>query len=179
MNAIRINGKSFLPLLNKAELDAIIRRLADEINRDYTGKKPVFLVTLNGAFMFAADLIRQFQGECEIAFVRMKSYDGMTSTGSAVQVMDVSLPLEGKDVIIVEDLVETGITIRDLLELLKATHANSIRIAIMLLKPHLLKVQDLPLHYVGQEVGDEFLVGFGLDYDEAGRNLPEIYKCVD
>lgn len=179
MSAIRINGKSFLPLLDKTELDTIIRRLADEINHDYADKKPVFLVTLNGAFMFAADLIRQFRGDCEIAFVRMKSYEGMTSAGSAVQVMGVSLPLEGKDVIIVEDLVETGITIRDLLELLKATHPKSVRLAIMLLKPHLLKVRDLPIHYVGREVGNEFLVGFGLDYDEQGRNLPEIYKCVD
>lgn len=176
---IQIHGKNFEPLLTKNQLDGIIDQLAEQINRDYRGKRPVFLVTLNGAFLFASDLIRRFQGDCEVAFIRMKSYDGMTSTGKAQQVMEISLSLQGRDVIIVEDLIETGITIRDLIEILQPQRPSSIHIAILLLKPRLLQVDNLPITYVGKNVGDEFLVGFGLDYNELGRNLPEIYKCVD
>lgn len=171
---IQIKDKIFVPLLSSETLQYRIQQLCNQISNDYQYKNPVFLVVLNGAFIFGADLIRGITIPCEVSFIRLSSYKNIRSTGNVRQVMGLSQSVAGRNVIVVEDIVDTGLTMKFLTEYLLNENASSVKVATLLEKPDALKVP-VELHYVGFQIDDKFVVGYGLDYDEEGRNLDAIY----
>lgn len=175
---IRIKDKNFKVSLCEESIQEKVKKLAEKINSDYAGKKPVLICILNGAFMFAADLVRYLDFQPEIIFARFSSYERMDTTGKVRELIGVTTDLTGRDVIIVEDIVDTGITMSHILPKLKNQGAESVRIATLLMKPDKLRV---PLHvdYCAIEIPNEFVVGYGLDYDGLGRNYKDIYTVVE
>lgn len=174
---ITLHDKAFRPYLSAAELAAAVDRLAVRLNADYAGRRPLFVVVLTGGFMFAADLLKRFTGDCEIVFIRVASYEGTGSTGAVQDVMGLREDVQGRDLILVEDIVDTGTTLHHLLPMLRAKNPASIEIAALFFKPASLR-HPLTLNYIAQEIPNDFVVGYGLDYDGLGRNLPEVYVAV-
>ena len=168
----------FRPSIKEAEIQQRIQAVADRINNDFAGKTPLFLAVLNGAFMFAADLMRKITIPCEISFVKLASYQGTTSTGTIKEVIGINEDLAGREVIIVEDIVDTGLTMKRMIESLGTRNPASVHICTLLLKPEKLQV-DLNVEYAAIEIPNEFIVGYGLDYDQQGRNLKDIYTIVE
>lgn len=174
MDSISVKDRRFVPFITPEELDREVKRVAAEINRDYEGKEPLFLCVLNGSFIFAADLIREVTLPCEISFVKMTSYQGMGSTGDVRELIGLNVDITGRHVVIVEDIVDTGITMAHMLETLKGHNPASINICTLLTKPDKLQVQ-LDICYCCLSIPNGFIVGYGLDYDGYGRNLKGIY----
>lgn len=170
---MRIKDKEFVPFVTEEEIDSIVRRLAAQISVDYTGKDMVACPILTGAFMFASDLVRRLTVPCEVSFVRYASYNGMKSTGEVRCMMPFPTSIEGRDVLIVEDVVDSGFSMKHMLSAAEAMHPRSVRICALFFKPEAFK-GDYRVDYVGREIGNEFIVGYGLDYDEQGRGLPEV-----
>ena len=154
-----------------------MKRVAAEINRDYAGKEPVFLAVLNGSFVFAADLLREVDIPCEISFVRLASYQGVSTTGEIREIMGLSVDVTNRPVIIVEDIVDTGLTMAHMLETLKKHNPSSVDICTLLLKPGKLQI-NLDIRYCCLQIPNDFIVGYGLDYDGYGRNTKDIYTLV-
>ncbi len=148
--------------------------MAERINRDMAGKNPLLLAVLNGSFVFAADLMREITIPCEISFVKLASYQGTTSTGTIKEVIGINEDLTGRTVIIVEDIVESGLTIKRMIESLGTRNPESVHICTLLLKPERLKTP-LDIEYVAFEIPNDFILGYGLDYDQQGRQLRDIY----
>ena len=169
MNTIKIKDKTFRTSIPESEILKNVKAVADRINRDMDGKNPLLLAILNGSFVFAADLMRFINIPCEISFVKMASYEGTASTGNVKQ---------GRTVIVVEDIVESGLTIQTLLETLNSKEPESVHVCTLLLKPECLKVP-LNIEYVAMEIPNDFILGYGLDYDQQGRNLRDIYTVVE
>jgi hypoxanthine phosphoribosyltransferase len=163
--------------MTEAEIKARVRELAQQMSRDLEGKNPLFLAVLNGAFIFAADLMREMTIPCEISFVKLASYQGTTSTGKITEVMGINEDLSGREIIIVEDIVDTGLTMKRMIETLGTRNPANVHICSLLLKPEKLKV-DLNVEYVAMEIPNDFIVGYGLDYDQQGRNLRDIYTVI-
>jgi adenylate kinase len=174
MGNVRLHDKEFKPYLSEETIQNAIRNLASKINHDYQGKKPHFLVVLNGAFMFASDLLKNIKVDCEISFIRLSSYEGTTTTGIVKEVVGLADDMEGRDIIVVEDIIDTGNTISALDIILEKEKPNSIKYCTLLLKPEAYK-KDIKIAYVALDIPNDFVVGFGLDYDELGRNLNAIY----
>lgn len=170
---MKILDKEFKPFITEEELDIIVRRLAKQISNDYGPEGLVACPVLTGAFMFASDLLRRLTVPCEVNFVRYVSYSGLSSTGEVKCVLPFMPDIEGKDVLIVEDVVDSGLSMRHMLNAVKALHPRSVRICAMFFKPNAFK-GDYKVDYVGREIGNEFIVGYGLDYNEQGRTLPEV-----
>lgn len=168
-----IKDKEFKTFISEAEIKAIVNRLADEVSRDYKDGDLVVCPILTGAYMFAADFTRRLTIPCEISFVRYASYSGMSSTGEVKCMLPFPPDIEGRDVLIVEDVVDSGFSMRHMLDAVNALHPRSVRICSLFFKPHAFK-GDYKVDYVGREIGNEFIVGYGLDYDEQGRNLCEV-----
>ncbi len=177
MSKVKIKDKTFETSIPEAEILQHIKAVADRINKDMAGKNPIFLSILNGSFMFAADLMKMITIPCEISFVKMASYDGTASTGSVKQMIGINTDLKDRTVIIVEDIIESGLTIKHMLELLQGHNPASVHICTLLLKPEKLTV-DLNIEYAAMEIPNDFIVGYGLDYDQQGRNLKDIYTLV-
>lgn len=175
---MKVKDKEFAVSIPEREILSQVARVAAEINRDYAGQEPVFLVVLNGSFIFAADLLREVTLPCEIAFVKMASYQGTSSTGTVREIMGLNVDVTNRPVIIVEDIVDTGFTMAHMLELLKQHHPQSINICSLLVKPGKLQV-DLDIRYRCLEIPNDFIVGYGLDYDQQGRNTRDIYTVVE
>lgn len=175
---IQVHDLVFQPYLTERQINERVRLLGMRINRDYEGRNPLFLAVLNGAFMFAADLFRQVVISCEISFVKVASYDGTESSGAVKDLLGLNEDLEGRHVVVVEDIVDSGLTMRAMLDRLSAKKPASVRIASLLLKPERLR-EDINVDYLGFEVPDKFLLGYGLDYNGQGRNLRSIYEPVD
>lgn len=175
---IKVKDKTFTPLITEQALLARIKTLGEQITNDYRGKNPLFIVVLNGAFLFAAELFKRLDLECEISFIRLSSYAGTSSTGKVAFMMQLSETVRGREVIIIEDIVDTGKTLAQFLPHLQLENPSGIRIASMLSKPTALK-EPVKIDYLGFEIEDKFVVGFGLDYDGAGRNLPGIFQLVN
>ena len=171
---ITLHDKTFVPFLNKEKINIEIARIAQEINRDYKEKKPLLIGILNGSILFFSDLLKQLDIECEVAFLRVSSYKGTETTGNVKKVLGLDKNIENTDVIIVEDIVDTGITLENIIADLSSNNPKSLKVATLLFKPKAYTKKH-PIDYVGFEVGNEFLVGFGLDYNEIGRNLDELY----
>ena len=178
MKEISVLDKTFKRFKNVEEINTSIKVIAEKINEDYEGKTPLFLGVLNGCFLFAADLLREITLDCEVSFVKVASYKGMKSTGEVNQLIGLDRSLEGRDVIIVEDIVDTGNTIENIVELLTKAGCNSIKIATFLLKPEAYK-KSIKVNYVAMEIANKFVVGYGLDYDGFGRNVKELYVLKD
>ena len=174
---IKVKDKSFTVTISERAIKRQIKRIADQINRDYEGKRPVFLAVLNGSFIFAADLLREIDLPCEISFVKLASYEGTNTTGSVREVIGLNVDITGRPVIIVEDIVDTGLTMAHMLDTLKKQNPESIDICTLLLKPSKLQVK-LDIRYCCKQIPDDFVVGYGLDYDGFGRNTKDIYTLI-
>lgn len=174
MSTVKIKDKVFETSIPREEIRRRVKAVADEINRDMAGKNPLLLAVLNGAFVFAADLMRELTIPCEISFVKLASYQGTTSTGKVKEVIGINENLAGRTVIIVEDIVESGATMKQMIESLGTRNPASVHICTLLLKPDRLKV-DLDIDYAAFRIPNDFIVGYGLDYDQQGRQLPDIY----
>ena len=159
------------------EIAKDVKQVAKKISKDYQGKEPLFVVVLNGAFVFASDLLRALDNvRCEVTFIRVSSYWGMSSTGKLEFIVPLQQVVENRDVIIVEDIVDTGLTIHQLKEHMRGLGASSVRVASMLIKPTILEYPDAKPDYLGREISEEFVIGYGLDFDGFVRNLDAIYK---
>lgn len=175
MELIKINDKTFEPYVSAEELNQINERMASEVYQDLQESRPIFIAILNGSFMFAADFLRHYKGECEISFVKMASYQGTQSTGKIHQLIGLSTPVEGRDVVILEDIIDTGNTLEEIYRLFENQKVKSFRVATLFFKPDAYK-KDLKIDYVGKPIPNRFIVGYGLDFDEIARNLPQVYQ---
>lgn len=175
---IRIHDREFVKSISKEEIAVEVKRVAASINRDYAGKRPLLLGVLNGSFMFASDLMKNLDVECEVSFVKFSSYQGTDSTGSVKEVIGLSEPINGRDIIIVEDIVDTGLTMNKMLSALSSYEPASLEIASLFVKPSRLQVP-VNVKYSAFTIPDRFIVGYGLDYDGLGRNLPDVYDVVE
>lgn len=171
---VQLKDKTFEVLLPHLEIGRRVRALAEQINQDYQEKCPLFVAVLNGSFMFAADLLKNIDIPCEITFVKLTSYEGTQRSNTLTQLVGLREGIAGRHVIIIEDIVDSGITIEQVLADVKQKNPQSVRVATLLLKPEALEKPVAP-EYVGFEIANKFVVGYGLDYDGLGRNLPDIY----
>ena len=178
METIKINDRRFKISIPEAEIKNRIKTVAAQISKDMEGKNPLFLGVLNGAFIFAADLMREMTIPCEISFVKLASYQGTTSTGTIQEVIGINENLTGRTVIIVEEIVESGATMKRMIEQLGTRNPASVHICTLFFKPEKLK-EELDLDYVVFRIPDDFIVGYGLDYDQGGRGLKDIYTIVE
>lgn len=178
MSVIQVIDKKFKPYISAAEISERIKLMAADINRDYEGKKPIFIAILNGSFMFASDLFKEISIEAEICFIKLASYKGTKSTGNVITSIGLDEPLQGRHVVIIEDIVDTGKTLNMFLPQLHNQQPASLKIAALLHKPEALQ-HPLDIDYLCFSVPNKFLLGFGLDYDGLGRNLKEIYQLVE
>ena len=172
---ITLHDKQFKPYISADVIQKKIELLAAQIGKDHPNHRPLFLAILNGSFMFASDLMKAVNIECEISFVKIASYQGTSSTGNVKTLIGLDVNIEGREVIIIEDIVDTGKTLSEFLPVLQSYHPKNISIATLLFKPSALKHNVKP-KYVGFEVPNDFLVGYGLDYDGLGRNISSIYQ---
>ena len=177
MSSIKVHDKFFNTYLSEQTIQDKIRELADALNKDYAGKKPLFLSILNGSFMFAADIFKHLTIEAEISFIKLASYRGMRSTGKIITSIGLDQDLYNRDVVILEDIVDTGKTLHEFLPQLDHQHPRSLKIAALLHKSEATKYP-LKIDYTGFVIPDKFVVGYGLDYDGLGRNLKEIYQLA-
>lgn len=178
METLQVKDKKFAVSLPEAEILHQVKRVASEINRDFAGKEPLFLAILNGSFIFAADLMREITLPSQISFVKLASYAGTSSTGVVREMIGLDTNIEGRDVIIVEDIIDSGLTMKHLIDDLKRHNPQSISICTLLLKPDNLKV-DLDIAYTCICIPNDFILGYGLDYDGFGRNTKDIYTVVE
>lgn len=179
METIKIHDKEFVPYLKDAEIQEIVRQTALKIHEDYKDETPVFVGVLNGVIMFFSDLLKYYPGPCEIAFIQMSSYAGTESTGIVYQKMELTKDIKDRHIILVEDIVDTGNTVESLFKYFKETQRpKSVKLASFLLKPEVYK-KDFKLDYIGKEIPNKFVLGYGLDYDELGRNLPNLYQLAE
>lgn len=177
MGTIKVHDKNFETYLSEPIIQQRVREISEQINKDYKGRRPLFIAILNGSFMFAADLFKYLNIEAELCFIKLASYKGMKSSGNVVTSIGLEDDLFGKEVIIVEDIVDTGKTLHNFLPKLQHQQPKSMRIATLLHKSEATEYP-LQLDYVGFDIPDKFVVGYGLDYDGLGRNLKEIYQVV-
>ena len=177
MSSIKVHDKEFISYISSSEIEEQVSRVAAEINRDYEGKKPLFIAILNGAFIFAADLFKYITLEAEICFIKLASYKGVKSTGKVITAIGLDVDLYGREVIIVEDIVDTGKTLSQFLPQLEHHHPASLKIASLLHKPDAM-IHPIKIDYLGFTIPDKFVIGYGLDYDGLGRNIKEIYQLI-
>lgn len=171
---MQIKGKEFELYIHEDTILKAIKSISDQLNTDYKGQKVLFIGVLNGAFMFAADLFKNIELDCEISFVKVKSYDGTSSSGKVHELIGLTTDLKDRHVVILEDIVDSGLTLEKLYSMLALHEPKSVEVATLLFKPNAFKGKALP-KYVGLEIGNKFIVGYGLDYDEEGRNTRNIY----
>jgi hypoxanthine phosphoribosyltransferase len=175
MSSIQIKDLTFVPYINEIELFEAVNHVAKKINTDYKGKEVLFVGVLNGVFMFASDLMKHIDLKCQISFVKLSSYDGTQSTENVKQLFGLKESVEGKHVILLEDIVDTGITIDGLYNDLLKQKPASLEICTLLFKPEKY-TKSVPIKYIAKSVANEFVVGYGLDYDGYGRNISSIYQ---
>jgi hypoxanthine phosphoribosyltransferase len=177
---VTLNDKTFEVMIPAEEIDKAVAKVAEQLNKDYaeSEKAPIFVGVLNGSYMFLSDLVRKTTFNNEVTFVRISSYEGTQSTGSITQKSGIDFDIEGRDIIIVEDIVETGHSINHMLQYIKSLKPNSVEVCTLFFKPEKY-LYELPIKYCAMEIGNEFIVGYGLDYDQLGRNLKDIYVLAN
>ena len=175
---VRIHDKDFIPFISKEQIRRRIYELAQQIDKEYNGFNPLFIGILNGSFIFAADLFRAITIKAEISFIKLASYKGTSSTGNVITAIGLEENLDGRHVIILEDIVDSGKTLSAFIPELEHRRPLSIKIATLLTKPSALQY-DVKPDYVGFEIAEKFVVGYGLDYDGQGRNLPDLHVLAD
>ncbi len=178
MDNIKVLDKEFTPYISQVVIESAISRIANQINKDMQDKNPLFLVMLNGAFMFAAELLKNIKIDCETSFVKYSTYNGTQSTCEAKELIGLNNSLKDRNVVIIEDIIDSGFTMNCLVKKLQSMEVASVKIATMLFKPDAFKF-DYKIDYIGMNIGNEFIVGYGLDYNEHGRNYPLIYQVVE
>lgn len=178
MSTIKIHDREFVKTIPAEEIAQRVKGVAERINKDYAGKRPLLIGVLNGCFMFVSDLMKNLEIECEVSFVKFSSYQGAETTGNVKQLLGLSESIEGRDVIVVEDIVDTGLTMHKMLETLEEKKPASLAVASLFLKPARLRVP-VEVKYSAFEIPDRFIVGYGLDYDGLGRNLPDVYDVKE
>ena len=174
MNSVVIYGHTFKTKISSSEIQKASAEVAKQINKDLKGKQPLFLAVLNGSFMFAADLMKKVNIECEISFVKVASYEGTSSTGKVKQLIGLNEDIKGRTVVVIEDIVDTGNTIENVWEQLKALGVADVKICTLLFKPNAY-AKTVPIEYAAIVIPNDFIVGYGLDYKGLGRNLEDIY----
>ena len=178
MSRIKIHDKYFESFITESQLDDAISVMAEKLNNEMAGKTPVFLAILNGSFMFASDLLKNITIPCEISFVKFSSYSGTSSTQNLTELIGLDENLKGRSIVIVEDIIDSGFTLQKVLEKLYIMEVKEVFIATLLFKPEAFKMS-YPIDLIGIEIPNDFIVGYGLDYDKLGRNLKNIYKIVE
>lgn len=174
---VQVKDLHFEPFISHHSIQARVVELANKLTVDYHGKNPIFLSVLNGSFMFTSDLMKSFLAPCEISFIKLASYEGTESTGEVKTIIGLNHSIKNRPVIIIEDIVDTGTTVKKILELVWQYEPASVKIMTLLFKPEALK-ENMEIDYVGFEIENKFVVGYGLDYDGYGRNLNQIYVVV-
>ena len=174
MEKIKLHDKWFKVMIPAQEIDAAVERVAKQLDERYAGRTPIFLGVLSGSFLFLSDLARKVSFDCQLAFVKISSYNGTQSTGNVTQQLGIDFDIEGRDIIIVEDIVETGHSMNYLLDYLKDKNPASISICTLFFKPEKF-LYEYEIDYTALSIGNEFIVGYGLDYNQLGRNLKDIY----
>lgn len=177
MKTVTLRDRTFSLCISSAEIQAAVDRVAQQIIEELKDTCPLFLVVLNGAFMFAGDLFKRINFDCEVTFIKLASYSGTESTGIVKKLIGLSERIEGRTVVIIEDIVDSGVTMDNMLEELKLMKPESVRIASCLFKPAAFQ-KDFHIDYMGFSIPNDFIVGYGLDYNGLGRNLPDIYKVI-
>lgn len=177
-NCVQVRDLIFSPFISQEEIQSQVSRLAAGLNAEMKGKNPVFIPVLNGSFIFAADVIRKIEVPCEVSFVKMASYQGLKTVGTIKEVVGLQVDIFNRHVVVIEDIVDTGLTMKHLVDSFARLKPASVTIVTLFLKPDALKV-DLNLPYVGFRIPNKFIVGYGLDYDGQGRNLPDVYQKYD
>lgn len=177
MEKLQVLDKTFAISIPEAEIQKQVSRVAAEITRDLAGKSPLFLPVLNGSFIFAADLLRQIPIPCEVSFIKLASYQGTQSTGHIHEVIGLNADITGRHIVIVEDIIDSGMTMAHMIETLQAQNPASIKVCSLLVKPEALKVR-IPIDYCAMEIPNDFIVGYGLDYNGFGRNTKNIYTLI-
>lgn len=178
MNTIQLHDLYFKPLISEAEVKSIVKDLAHQVKADLPkGEIPLFVGILNGCFLFAADFIREFEGDCEVSFVKLTSYQGTTSTEKVSQLVGINEDLTGRTVIILEDIIDTGTTLQEIYNIFRNKNITQLKIATLFFKPDVFR-KELPIDYIGKSIEDKFIVGYGLDYNGLGRNYPAIYQLT-
>jgi hypoxanthine phosphoribosyltransferase len=175
---IQLHDKQFVPFISAKEIEFAITKLASQISADFSHEIPVFIGVLNGAFMVVTDLLKKYSSPCEVSFVKMASYEGTSSTEEVKQLLGLNQDLTGRNVIVIEDIVDTGNTLVTLKALFEKENVKEFKIATLFFKPEAYQ-HDLPIDYVGIRIPNKFIVGYGLDYNGLGRNFPEIYQLKD
>jgi len=178
MKTVKIKDKEFAISISSDKIQNAIKQVASKINNDYVWQQPLFIAVLNGSFMFAADLFKNLAIECEISFIKVSSYQGTQTTEDVKELIGLNQNIEGRRIIILEDIVDTGITLDTTIAKLKKHKPADIKVATLLYKPEAFKNQFI-IDYVGIEIPNDFIVGYGLDYDGLGRNLSDIYKIIN
>ena len=178
MASIRVHDKLFDPFLTSEEIQARVSYMADQLNTDYADKKPLFIAILNGSFIFASDLFKKLHIDSEICFIKLASYKGSKSTGQVVTAIGLDNEIFGRDVVIIEDIIDTGKTLNEFLPQLHHQQPASLRIVALLHKADATAFP-VPIDYLGFTIPDKFVIGYGLDYNGLGRNIPAIYKLVE
>lgn len=178
MARVRLHDLDFEPFISETELNTAVERLAGELRAKYDGRRPLFVGVLNGAFFFAAELLKRLDIECEITFVKVASYLGTSSTGRVTDLIGLNERIEGRHVVVIEDIVDTGNTVKHIIDALADHHPASVSVATLLFKPDAYK-QGIPIEHVALSIPNVFVVGSGLDHDGLGRNLPGILRIIE
>lgn len=172
---MRINNKKLIKIIDEVSIQKRVKEIAIELTSKFKDKKPIFIGVLNGSFIFISDLVRNLNINCEIDFIKVSSYKGQDTTGTVKLLKDISADITNRDVVIVEDIIDSGLTIEFLVKRLKGASPKSISIVTLLLKPDIARL-GLSIDIIGFEIAPDFVVGYGLDYDQDLRHLPEIYR---
>jgi adenylate kinase len=179
MDIIKIHDKQFKPFIKKESIAKYVNYLVDQVAGDLDENEvPIFIGILNGSFMFVADFVRNYPHDCHITFVKLASYAGTSTTGKIKQLVGVNESLDGKTVIILEDIIDTGNTLAEIYKIFKDKNVKTLKIATLFFKPDVFR-KELHIDYIGKSIEDKFIVGYGLDYDGLGRNLPDIYQLYE
>lgn len=177
MRSIQLADKTFELSITSTEIQKAIWRIADQMDQDLKDKNPLMICILNGSFMFAADLMKKLTTPCQVSFVKVASYEGTQTTGTVKEIIGLSENIEGRTVVLLEDIVDTGVTIENIMKQITALKPCEVKVATLLFKPEACK-RALTLDYIGLSIPNDFIVGYGLDYNGYGRNLPDIYSVV-
>lgn len=177
MSIIKLHDKYFKSYISADKIQIAVQTLVNQVSEDLQGEKPLFIGILNGSFMFVADFVRKYTSDCEVSFVKLASYEGTNSTGKIKQLVGVNEDLEGRTVVILEDIIDTGNTLQEIYEIFKDKKVKQLKIATLFFKPDVFK-KELSIDYIGISIPDKFIVGYGLDYDGFGRNLESIYQLT-
>ncbi|WKD84959.1 Hypoxanthine-guanine phosphoribosyltransferase [Polaribacter huanghezhanensis] len=177
MNTIKLHDLSFKSFIDEDEIKNIVDSLAVQVAKDCEGETPLFIGILNGSFMFVSDFAKAYKKDCEISFVKLASYEGTSSTEKVKQLVGLNENIEGRTVVILEDIIDTGNTLEEIYEIFKDKKVKQLKIATLFFKPDVFK-KDLPIDYIGKSIPDKFIVGYGLDYNGLGRNYPAIYQLT-